>query len=123
MDMKVGKGEPVEKHVMSDVVGIAEEVVQAFEAFIEEVREQEGKKTSKVQHSFPKILKVFMAEAKTEGDLDQMIAYVSDPSSKIEKMKDLQETYHGCKYGVSKVITLPLIASTLLVGPSNSIIL
>lgn len=48
MDIKIGKGEPVEKDVMSAVVGIAEEVVQAFKAIIEEGREHEGKKTSSV---------------------------------------------------------------------------
>lgn len=43
--------------------------------------------------SFAEISKAAKSEAKVEDDLDQMFAYLSNPSSMVEKTYDLQEAY------------------------------
>lgn len=93
LDVKVGEADPVVKDVMTEIVGIAKEVVQAR-------REQEGEETSGLEHSFPKIPKDAMAKAKAEDWLAQMITCLPNFSSKVEKKWDLHAAYHwvwiGC---------------------------
>lgn len=51
MDVKVGEAEWMD--VMSEVVALAEGVVQAVEAITKEGTEQEGKESSRMELSFP----------------------------------------------------------------------
>lgn len=87
---------------MTQVVKIAEEVAQAVQVVSAEAKE-EGEESSQMDLSFPEISKVALEEAKAEEEMGQMIAYVPDPNSKVEKTWDLHEVYHfvriGCTHG------------------------
>lgn len=113
--MTVDELEQPPKDVMSQVVGIAEEVAQPVEAITAEAKE-EGL-------SFPEISEAVLVEAKAEEDLGQMIACVLDPGSKVEKTWDLHKAYHFVRIGAFTDITSLLTASTPLRATSYSTIL
>lgn len=95
MDVKVAEAEPLDKDVMSEVVAIAEGVVQAIKAITKEGRNKEEEKNSGVELSFSEMLEASMTETKAEDDLGQMIACVIGPSSKLEKKWDYARHIDG----------------------------
>lgn len=58
------------RDVITQVVGIAEEVAQVVEAISAEAKE-EGEEPSQIDLSFPEISKAALEEAKVEEELDQ----------------------------------------------------
>lgn len=80
----MGEPEQSTKDVMSQIVGIVEEVAQVVEAITREAK-GEREEPSKVDLSFLELSEVTLTEAKIEKDLGKIIACVPDPDFKVEK--------------------------------------
>lgn len=98
MDVRVDEPEQSPKDMMSQVVGIAEEVAQAVEAITTEAKE-EGQEPSQIDLSFREIFLALASDKTASEDLSQMIACVPNPDSKVEQTWDVHEAYCFGKIG------------------------